>query len=448
MNPLAVNLTTVGKVSLPAETGNPEKGASGFAALFDSLGVEEEATETVSDSERDVEVDLVPPDENPEVWNSEEEAPIQDSDPDPDANKAVESGQQNTPTANVHDDEANIALGVETPGVQSEISLTDALESGESTRAEAFVMLGAMSQAAATIALPVTGNTHLPGIQPKTVPIGMELIPEPRPAELLSSTGRLTATEVKNVNLVLGTDLTRGQVPLEGIEQSDRASLMRAWGLHQKEVHSVHSRVPETNSAVAASTAVNSAPATTQIAEQSISNTGSFVMEDPGHIELSSVGRDPSSSVSLRTETVLATIQTGSADLGLTRADSVRQAASNAVDILVRQPGKPVEVSLNPEELGRVRMALSTSETGITVIISSERAETLDLLRRHIDQLAQEFKQLGYENTSFEFSQDSENGSERPDEPPESLSTDQNNNQSAKLAYSSRLVPAGLDLRL
>ena len=86
--------------------------------------------------------------------------------------------------------------------------------------------------------------------------------------------------------------------------------------------------------------------------------------------------------------------------------DTVRSASAQAVEVWARQPGKPVEISLNPEELGQVRMTLSTSDTGVTVMITSERPETLDLMRRHIDQLAQELLRLGYENTAFQFGAD------------------------------------------
>ena len=50
-------------------------------------------------------------------------------------------------------------------------------------------------------------------------------------------------------------------------------------------------------------------------------------------------------------------------------------------DALHRLPDRPVELTLNPEELGRVRMTLATHDAGITVTIVAERADTLDLMR-------------------------------------------------------------------
>ena len=63
-----------------------------------------------------------------------------------------------------------------------------------------------------------------------------------------------------------------------------------------------------------------------------------------------------------------------------------------------------VDLVLSPEELGRVRLSLSASDSGITVHVTAERAETLGLIRRHIDLLAQDFRAIGYDAVSFGFS--------------------------------------------
>ncbi|MGR3662201.1 MAG: flagellar hook-length control protein FliK [Paracoccaceae bacterium] len=109
------------------------------------------------------------------------------------------------------------------------------------------------------------------------------------------------------------------------------------------------------------------------------------------------------------------------------RAGTVRFAGTQMVDALIRQPSHPVEIALNPEELGRVRIALSHLDSGLTVVITAERPETLDLMRRHIDQLEAEFRQLGYENIGFEFSggdADSSDQSETEKQPSSDQMTD------------------------
>ena len=65
---------------------------------------------------------------------------------------------------------------------------------------------------------------------------------------------------------------------------------------------------------------------------------------------------------------------------------------------------KPVELTLSPEELGKVKLTLQSGEGSMTVAISAERSETLELLRRNIDQLAAQFREIGYQDLSFQFS--------------------------------------------
>ena len=67
----------------------------------------------------------------------------------------------------------------------------------------------------------------------------------------------------------------------------------------------------------------------------------------------------------------------------------------------------PVELSLSPEELGKVKMTLSATDGAMTLVVTAERHDTLDLLRRNIDQLAQDFRDLGYDSLEFSFGQES-----------------------------------------
>lgn len=62
------------------------------------------------------------------------------------------------------------------------------------------------------------------------------------------------------------------------------------------------------------------------------------------------------------------------------------------------------EIALDPPELGRVRMILSQMDSGlISMTVIADRPETLDLLRRNADLLAQEFAQSGLAGSEFSF---------------------------------------------
>jgi len=93
-------------------------------------------------------------------------------------------------------------------------------------------------------------------------------------------------------------------------------------------------------------------------------------------------------------------------------------------------------------------------DTGISVLITAERPETLDLMRRHIDQLAEEFRSLGYEDIGFEFTgRDAHRGCE--DDPgkadPEHLADPENRRDISApgpIEIARASLSRGLDLRL
>lgn len=62
-----------------------------------------------------------------------------------------------------------------------------------------------------------------------------------------------------------------------------------------------------------------------------------------------------------------------------------------------------MEITLVPEELGRVRLTMTPSEAGMAVTIMAERPETLELMRRNIELLARDLSSQGFENLSFSF---------------------------------------------
>lgn len=80
----------------------------------------------------------------------------------------------------------------------------------------------------------------------------------------------------------------------------------------------------------------------------------------------------------------------------------VRQIAEGAA----RVTEGTVELRLQPEELGRVRMFLVSGEHGLTVTILADRQETLDLMRRNVDELARNLSDAGFEGAGFSFGED------------------------------------------
>ena len=120
-------------------------------------------------------------------------------------------------------------------------------------------------------------------------------------------------------------------------------------------------------------------------------------------------------------------------------------------DHLYLAPNRPVEIALNPEELGRVRMTLHSSDGGIQVTLFADRPETNDLLRRNIDMLATEFRELGYTSVSFTFSGgDSDRDGSTPSGGKAQTSSSQDLADQPTLTPNNRAITlnGGVDLRL
>lgn len=62
-----------------------------------------------------------------------------------------------------------------------------------------------------------------------------------------------------------------------------------------------------------------------------------------------------------------------------------------------------IELVLDPAELGTVRLSLAPEGQSVAVSLVADRAETMDLLRRHIDQLARDLREAGYSDVTFSF---------------------------------------------
>lgn len=112
-----------------------------------------------------------------------------------------------------------------------------------------------------------------------------------------------------------------------------------------------------------------------------------------------------------------------------------------------------VEIRLQPEELGRIRLTMVAGETGMTVQISAERAETLELVRRNIDLLENDLMNHGFEDLSFSFSGEDRDASDdergNPDEMEKPIETTGSKGLRVALDVASQPVMNGkLDIRV
>jgi hypothetical protein len=127
--------------------------------------------------------------------------------------------------------------------------------------------------------------------------------------------------------------------------------------------------------------------------------------------------------------------------------ETARHVAAQIAVAVTNSNGKTTEIALNPEELGRVKLSLAAGDGVITVNVLADRPETQDLLRRHIDILAQEFRQLGYTSISFSFGD--QKGQARPEARPDEQPAEQQIQDTVPITQATP-SPAvgGLDLRI
>jgi len=111
-----------------------------------------------------------------------------------------------------------------------------------------------------------------------------------------------------------------------------------------------------------------------------------------------------------------------------------------------------MEVMLDPPELGRVEIVLELSEQTVRATLTAERPATGELIRRHMDQLAEQFREAGFEDIDLNFS-DRRAGHGRPGDAEPDIAATLVEERSATLAKPRPMRPApagtdGMDLRL
>ncbi|SMX40294.1 flagellar hook-length control protein FliK [Octadecabacter ascidiaceicola] len=125
------------------------------------------------------------------------------------------------------------------------------------------------------------------------------------------------------------------------------------------------------------------------------------------------------------------------------------QVAAQIVAAVTQSSRSTTEILLNPDELGRVRISLSNGDAGIIVNILTERSETADLMRRNIEILERDLRDMGFENPSFTFGERPDGSNEEwNDEYPEPEPNNPSNTTEPPTPNLRVTLNGGLDLKL
>lgn len=127
---------------------------------------------------------------------------------------------------------------------------------------------------------------------------------------------------------------------------------------------------------------------------------------------------------------------TGLAPSATVSAPARAEGAAQALPVATRDPAPPVttqiaahlaaadgpvtELHLSPEELGSVRIEIRTEGDRLTMTVTAERTDTLDLLRRNADRLASDLRSAGFDRLDLSFNGGA-GGQARQDDRPAAL---------------------------
>ncbi|MEO0679644.1 MAG: flagellar hook-length control protein FliK, partial [Pseudomonadota bacterium] len=113
--------------------------------------------------------------------------------------------------------------------------------------------------------------------------------------------------------------------------------------------------------------------------------------------EMSLAGRSEPSAASVRLDQAAPSTPSGAPS---TPPPAVQQ----TIAALYKMPDGDVELRLDPPELGRVRVSLSTTEAGLVATVLADRPEVADMMRRHADALLRSLEESGHERVDLRFS--------------------------------------------
>lgn len=253
--------------------------------------------------------------------------------------------------------------------------------------------------------------------------------------------------QIKNPYLESKITLTETNIPIASLSKKDvPLSSFRSIGLFDKiEKRSAQMHLPMTESLVSEKALPNAPQFTKDFSTQPM-KPDVFTMGDA--TELGGLG-DHTSRMAAPEKSVQIphALQSGPV--------LPKQAAQQIAEMIVVSKPQEVELSLSPQELGKLRVSIAQTDQGLVVSLSAEREPTLALMRRHAEDLSNALVELGHDAPQFSFSQFSdsqtdENSMEFYDDF-RNLDHQITNEESSDVTQHTRqlvLTQSGLDLRL
>jgi flagellar hook-length control protein FliK len=116
--------------------------------------------------------------------------------------------------------------------------------------------------------------------------------------------------------------------------------------------------------------------------------------------------------------------------------------------ITLRDTGGQIDVALHPEELGRLVFKMETTANGQSVSIFAERPETNEIMRKHMQELQQQLRDMGFGEMSFSFSDGDSSREDRDQTRGAHAEFDTIESQVTNHRFTNQSTRAGLDIRI
>ena len=135
----------------------------------------------------------------------------------------------------------------------------------------------------------------------------------------------------------------------------------------------------------------------TNVQQAAMATSAALLDNDQSALGVQSAG--PGADITLQAATSASNVALSSPATGTMVAAQVTAA------IRASSMGDQIEVRLDPPELGKVKIEFNLETTdAVKATVTSERPETLEHLKRHVDALADELKRAGFAQVDIEFS--------------------------------------------
>lgn len=135
--------------------------------------------------------------------------------------------------------------------------------------------------------------------------------------------------------------------------------------------------------------------------------------------------------------------------LSILKSPQVQQEVIQNVIVAVKNvKDGPTEIRLDPPELGRVLVTINQTDTTVIAVVTADKPEILDLMRRHSELFTRELANVGFKEAELSFSHNQQHNGEEDREYVDVISSTSINDEETEKLTRVYLPEDNLDIRI